>query len=252
MAKKKKKTNSPVRSSKKDITKKTEIKYIDKNFNIIILIILIVMLLLMFVNNIYMKKLIKIMKQQNEIKEIIKKDKIIFLGDSITHRYDLQNYFDNKNIINKGIEGDTTNDVLKRLQTSVYDYNVDKVVLLIGTNDIGIEKNPINNIELIINKLQSYDKNIDIVVESIYPVNNSKNSKIKNEVVGKRTNKKIKEVNQEIQEICKKKKVTYVNVYDELTDEKGNLKLEYTEEGLHISEEGYKKITNILSKYINN
>ena len=43
-----------------------------------------------------------------------------------THRYDLKKYYDNKNIINQGIEGNTTEDVLERLQTGVYDYNVKK------------------------------------------------------------------------------------------------------------------------------
>ena len=61
----------------------------------------------------------------------------------------------------------------------------------------------------------------------------------------------LKETNKKIKEICKEKNITYVNVYDELTDKNGNLKLEYTVEGLHISDEGYKKITNVLSKYVN-
>ena len=186
-----------------------------------------------------------------ETKEVVKKDKIIFLGDSITHRYDLKKYYDNKNIINQGIEGNTTENVLERLQTGVYDYNVKKVILLIGTNDIGDQEDPIENIKLIINKIKSHDNSIEIIVESIYPINNTKNSKIKKDVVGTRNNEKIKETNKKIKEICKEKNITYVNVYDKLTDKNGNLKLEYTVEGLHISDDGYKKITNVLSKYVN-
>ena len=40
-------------------------------------------------------------------------------------------------------------------------------------------------------------------------------------------------------------------MYDELTDENDNLMLEYTNEGLHMSDKGYEVITNILSKYVN-
>lgn len=205
----------------------------------------------MFFNNLHLKKIIKVLDSKMETKEVVKKDKIIFLGDSITHRYDLKKYYDNKNIINQGIEGNTTKDVLERLQTGVYDYNVKKVILLIGTNDIGNQEDPIENIKLIINKIKSHDNSIEIIVESIYPINNTKNSKIKKDVVGTRNNEKIKETNKKIKEICKEKNITYVNVYEELTDKNGNLKLEYTVEGLHISDEGYKKITNVLSKYVN-
>ena len=250
MASKKRKSNINSIKNKKISTnrnlsqKNIYLKYIDRNFSLILLIMLAIMIILMFFNNLHLKKIIKVLDSKMETKEVVKKDKIIFLGDSITHRYDLKKYYDNKNIINQGIEGNTTEDVLERLQTGVYDYNVKKVILLIGTNDIGDQEDPIENIKLIINKIKSHDNSIEIIVESIYPINNTKNSKIKKDVVGTRNNEKIKE-------ICKEKNITYVNVYDELTDKNGNLKLEYTVEGLHISDEGYKKITNVLSKYVN-
>lgn len=257
MANKKRKSNINSIKNKKISTnrnlsqKNIYLKYIDRNFSLILLIMLAIMIILMFFNNLHLKKIIKVLDSKTETKEVVKKDKIIFLGDSITHRYDLKKYYDNKNIINQGVEGDTTEDIINRLQTSIYDYNVRKVILLIGTNDIGIGKDPIENIKLIINKIKSYDNSIEIIVESIYPINNTKNSKIKKDVVGTRNNEKIKETNKKIKEICKEKNITYVNVYDELTDKNGNLKLEYTVEGLHISDEGYKKITNVLSKYVN-
>lgn len=257
MANKKRKSNINSIKNKKISTnrnlsqKNIYLKYIDRNFSLILLIMLAIMIILMFFNNLHLKKIIKVLDSKTETKEVVKKDKIIFLGDSITHRYDLKKYYDNKNIINQGVEGDTTEDIINRLQTSIYDYNVRKVILLIGTNDIGIGKDPIENIKLIINKIKNYDNSIEIIVESIYPINNTKNSKIKKDVVGTRNNEKIKETNKKIKEICKEKNITYVNVYDELTDKNGNLKLEYTVEGLHISDEGYKKITNVLSKYVN-
>lgn len=257
MANKKRKSNINSIKNKKISTnrnlsqKNIYLKYIDRNFSLILLIMLAIMIILMFFNNLHLKKIIKVLDSKMETKEVVKKDKIIFLGDSITHRYDLKKYYDNKNIINQGIEGNTTKDVLERLQTGVYDYNAKKVILLIGTNDIGDQEDPIENIKLIINKIKSHDNSIEIIVESIYPINNTKNSKIKKDVIGARNNEKIKETNKKIKEICKEKDITYVNVYDELTDKNGNLKLEYTVEGLHISDEGYKKITNVLSKYVN-
>ena len=67
---------------------------------------------------------------------------IVFLGDSITQGYNLSNYFNNYPVINSGISGNTTRDVLNDMYGRVYQYNPSKVVILIGTNDIfnGISK----------------------------------------------------------------------------------------------------------------
>ena len=57
-------------------------------------------------------------------------------------------------------------------------------------------------------------------------------------------------MNQQIQELCEEYQVTYINLYDKLIDKEGNLKLEYTKEGLHMSDEGYQVITKELKKYL--
>ncbi len=222
------------------------------NYGLIILIIILSLLIILsFINNIYLRKIIKIMQVNLQLQETKKRDKIIFLGDSIVEGYDLQKYYSDKNIINQGVSGDTTQKVLDRLQKSVFDYNTKKVILLIGTNDIQQQIDPSDNIELIIHKIKNYDKKIEIAIESIYPVNQSNNSKINKNQVSNRTNEKIKEINKKIESICKKNNVKYINIYNQLTDKDGNLKLEYTKEGLHITEQGYKKITNLLSQYVN-
>ena len=65
-----------------------------------------------------------------------------------------------------------------------------------------------------------------------------------------RKNSDIKEINKSLEKYCKKNKYTYINMYDELVDKNGNLKLEYTKEGLHMSDDGYKIITKKLKKYV--
>ena len=55
----------------------------------------------------------------------------------------------------------------------------------------------------------------------------------------------------QLKELSNKLGVKYIDLYKELVDENDNLKLEYTKEGLHLTDEGYKKITDVLTKYIN-
>ena len=177
------------------------------------------------------------------------KESIVFLGDSITSRYDLNKYFPNYNVYNSGIAGNMTKDILDNMENRVFVYNPTKVFILIGTNDLvyseldndGIK----NNIEEIINKIYEKNSNTKIYLESIYPVNNS----INKEIVETRTNENIKDLNNKIEKICNNK-CTYINMYDNLTDKNGNMKRIYTVDGLHLNKIGYKVITNKLIKYL--
>ena len=178
------------------------------------------------------------------------KESIVFLGDSITSRCDLNKYFSNYNVYNSGIAGNMTKDILDNMENRVFVYNPTKVFILIGTNDLvysGLDNDGIkNNIEEIINKIYEKKSNTKIYLESIYPVNNSLNK----EIVETRTNDNIKDLNNKIEKICNNNKCTYINMYDNLTDKNGNMKRIYTVDGLHLNKIGYKVVANKLIKYL--
>ena len=179
------------------------------------------------------------------------KESIVFLGDSITSRGDLNKYFPNYNVYNSGIAGNMTKDILDNMENRVFVYNPTKVFILIGTNDLvysGLDNDGIkNNIEEIINKIYEKNSNTKIYLESIYPVNNSLNK----EIVETRTNDNIKDLNNKIEKICNNNKCTYINMYDNLTDKNGNMKRIYTVDGLHLNKIGYKVVASKLTKYLN-
>lgn len=178
------------------------------------------------------------------------KESIVFLGDSITSRCDLDKYFPNYNVYNSGIAGNMTKDILENMENRIFAYNPTKVFILIGTNDLvysGLDNDGIkNNIEEIINKIYEKNSNTKIYLESIYPVNNSLNK----EIVETRTNDNIKDLNNKIEKICNNK-CTYINMYDNLTDKNGNMKRIYTVDGLHLNKIGYKVVASKLTKYLN-
>lgn len=195
-------------------------------------------------------------KESNDSKEkiVYRSNKVLFLGDSITEQYDLEKYFHNDDYINGGISGNTTGDILEQMKKRVYDYSPAKIFLMIGTND-GMTRDleddqAIKNIEQIIADIQTVLPNTKLYVESILPVNDFDEDKIDHDMVQDRDNDNIKEMNQQIQDLCEEYKVTYINLYDKMLDEDGNLNLEYTREGLHMSDEGYQVITKELKKYL--
>lgn len=183
-----------------------------------------------------------------------KEENIVFIGDSITDFYDFEKYYKDLPIINSGISGYRTDDVYNTLEEKLYIYNPTKVFLMVGTNDFIDGKSNeyiIDKIIEIIEEIQDNRPLANIYLQSIYPVNNTDDEKISKSVVGGRDNVRINQINKELKEFCKdEKNCTYIDVHGELQDDDGNLRLEYTTEGLHISDEGYEVVTEKLMPYI--
>lgn len=204
-------------------------------------------------NKFFVKPEVKIVTKKITKEVTIVDDNYLFLGDSITDYYDLDKYYEDLFVVNSGISGDTTQDILDDMENRVYKYNPSKVFLLIGTNDLLDDisnEDTVKNIGKIIDEIQKNRPYAEIYLESIYPVNAGDDDKINHRMVGKRDNENIRKMNEELKELAKEKKVTYIDMYSLLQDDEENLKLEYTNEGLHISDEGYEKITDELMKYI--
>ena len=216
--------------------------------------ILIIILIISILLNISALCFIKLKKPKIKVKTEYKvPENIVFLGDSITDYYDLEKYYSEYNIVNSGISGNKTSDILENMEERVYRYNPSKIFLLIGINDLAYEipkDEIVSNIEEIIKKIKKNRPNAELYVESIYPINDSDNEKINHQILVNRRNEDVIEVNSEIKKYCKEKKVKYIDLYSKLIDEDGNLKLDYTREGLHISDEGYEFLTKELKKYL--
>lgn len=184
-----------------------------------------------------------------------KGENYVFLGDSITDWYPISEFFSDKTpIINSGFAGDKTKDLLEDMDETVYRYNPTKVFIQIGTNDLNCDDSngdiAYDNIVKMIENIKKNRPYAEIYLESIYPVNQTDNEKINKNTTGKRTNEDIMKVNSKLKEYCEKNDVIYVDIYNALLDEEGNLKLEYTDDGLHLSTEGYSVVSKELKKYI--
>ena len=196
---------------------------------------------------------IKIVKEVET--KVVNDDNYVFLGDSIFEMYNLEKHYEGLPVINSGVSGNTTMNVLDNMQRRVYRYNPSKVFVLIGTNDLYNNRFTIdeivNNIEEIIKEISKNRPYAEIYISSILPVNNTDNKKIDHAVVYNRTNEEISNLNSKIELLCEAYKIDYIDLYSLLIDDDGNLDIDYTVEGLHISEAGYEVITNEIMKYIN-
>lgn len=177
---------------------------------------------------------------------------ILFIGDSIVEYYPLQELFGtSKTIVNRGIRGYQTGLLLENLDAHLYGGAVDKIVLLIGTNDIGKDvpvNEALNNLEAIIQSIARDYPLTEIKLLSILPVNEGEEYK---HTVYIRTNEKIQKWNQTYQELASAyMQVEFVPVFDSLIDQEGQLKKDYTTDGLHLSVTGYQVLTKALKDYL--
>ena len=65
------------------------------------------------------------------------KPRVVFLGDSITDGWRINEYFPDSDFINRGISGQITGEMLARMKQDVIDLKPAAVLILAGTNDIG-------------------------------------------------------------------------------------------------------------------
>lgn len=165
-------------------------------------------------------------------KIIIANKPIVFLGDSITEYCDWNSLLNNDHIINKGIHGETTLKIKQRLN-DVIENKPYKVFIMMGINDINTDvpnETIIENYREVIRRIKKETPTTKIYVQSILPVNKG---------IAKwfsADNSRVIEMNNEIMKICKENRLTYINLYDIMRNETGDLNPDYTVDGVHLSE----------------
>ena len=195
----------------------------------------------------------KIQTKYRELNQIsVIEPDIIFIGDSIVEYFPLQELLGTtKTIVNRGIRGYQTGLLLDNLDAHLYGDAVDQIVLLIGTNDIGKDipmSQTLTNLESVIQTISRDYPLSQIKLVSILPVNEGEDFK---QTVYIRTNEKIKACNQAYQDLASAyMQVEFVPVFENLLDQKGQLKSDFTTDGLHLSVSGYQALSSTLKKYI--
>ena len=194
----------------------------------------------------------EINKDKNEKK--IVDENYLFVGDILTKEYDLKEYYSDSPVVNSSNDSLTTHELYDNLKNYIYIYNPSKVFIEVGTFDFTRDDSTVTIVKYISSIIKEIKNNrpfAEIYVESIYPINDSDDDIIKSEEVDGRTNAVIENANKSIKEICEENDVTYIDLYSDLySEEDEGLKLDYTTDGFHLSDEGYNVITTKIKRYL--
>lgn len=184
-------------------------------------------------------------------KTVAKEGQVVFFGDSITELLPISDWYGEYSLksglelYNRGIGGDSTLGLYRRAKENVICIKPCAVVILIGTNDLGMGFDTDflkSNMENILKLFKDECPGCKIILEAIYPVIEGR--------AGKRKNSDILEANRKYKALAEKYGATFIDLTDKLADEKGNLKESCTYDGLHLSAKGYEVTTREIAKLL--
>lgn len=177
-------------------------------------------------------------------------NRIVFMGNSITEGWLQINpeFFKDKSYLDRGISGQTTPQMLVRFRQDVVNLKPKAVVILAGTNDIAGNTGP-STLEMIEDNFASMVEiakanNIKVLLCSVLPAFDYPWKP------GLNPAEKIVELNKWIKNYCEENKLIYVDYFTPMADERNGLKKEYSEDGVHPNEAGYKVMAPLVEEAI--
>ncbi|MBW4539194.1 MAG: SGNH/GDSL hydrolase family protein [Myxacorys chilensis ATA2-1-KO14] len=166
-------------------------------------------------------------------------NRVVFFGDSITDFWDLSTYFPRRPYINRGISGQTTPQMLIRFRPDVVALKPRVVVILAGTNDIAGNTGPMSldqiedNYASIAELAKAHQ--IRVVFASLLPIHDYGAKKI----LAGRPPAKIEALNYWFKKYCKANHCIHLDYYSHMLDDRGMLRAELSDDGLHPNAKGY-------------
>jgi lysophospholipase L1-like esterase len=183
---------------------------------------------------------VKLFREEN--KKLTTKHNVILLGDSITEGFNVPKYFPGRHVLNRGIGADIVGNalpesdqrgILRRMDESIFDCSPAHVFLLIGINDLGMGHKP-ETIEIgyrkILEEVKSREPGLKLHVQSVLPTRGN----------FAKHNANVNEVNKRLQKLAKEFGDDYIDLHSKMADDKGELKEEFTADGLHLKDPGYQ------------
>lgn len=178
----------------------------------------------------------------------------ILAGDSLSLWFPVELLPEDRYWLNQGISGETSYGLLKRL--NLFDRTQPKVIfVMIGINDLirGVSDEVIlDNQQQIMRYLRKTHPKTQIIIQSILPHGDKEATWEGREKLLAITNSRIRQLNQQLQNIAAKEGVKYLDLHSLFTNQQGNLRPEFSTDGLHLSPTGYVVWRTALQIYSQN
>lgn len=165
----------------------------------------------------------------------------VFVGDSITQGFPLEEHFPGLPILNRGIVSDgigfDRRGVLNRMDSSIFDCTPSLVVLLIGVNDLAHDwvtvEQCFEGYRMIVDRVLARLPEVNLALCTILPTGRkySRHAYL---------NPRIERMNESIRLLARERRLELVDLYSLYRDEEGFLPDALSRDGLHPGKEAYQ------------
>jgi lysophospholipase L1-like esterase len=161
---------------------------------------------------------------------------ILFIGSSsFTKWVDIQNYFPDYKIINRGFGGSTLPDVIRYADSIIFPYKPKQIIIYCGDNDLASSltvtaDTVFNRFRQLFKLIRNRDKKVHVTFVSIKP------SPSRRQLMDsmKKTNMLIRNY------LSKQARASFIDVFHPMLDTEGEpIKEIFTEDSLHMNKKGY-------------
>ena len=192
-------------------------------------------------------------RYEEKNKEVKKKPKAVFMGDSITdgwYRYHPE-FFTDGNYVGRGISGQVTAQMLARFRSDVINLDPEYVVILAGTNDIAMNQGYVSLDHIYENIVSMAElaraAGIKVVLCSILPADRYSWSW---EIDRERAIESIRVLNDRLKAYAESKGHKWADYFSVMDDGNRAMKKEYQKDAVHPNVEGYLVMEEVITKIL--
>jgi len=154
----------------------------------------------------------------------------VFLGDSLTNHGEWADWFPDRETVNLGVSGDTTDDLVARLD-EVVELRPEAIALLVGTNDLGTRKTVehlVRNVEYLLVTLRRALPGTRMLLQSILPR-------------GREFAAQVQDANRHLRQFAPTVNAQYLDLWPSFALEDGEIDPAYSADRLHLTDAGYQR-----------
>lgn len=173
--------------------------------------------------------------------------KVVFVGDSRVAGAEWRKGLNRLDVVNAGISGITSRQLLTKLDSVLAGRNPEFAVVQVGVNDIRLSvplDSTVANYQAILRQFKA--KSIKPILTSTISIRKDFAQDIIPENL---VNERVASLNTALQGLAKREGVTFVDVTGPISSG-GRLRMEFTDDGIHLSEQGemvlYKSVSKLL------
>ena len=198
------------------------------------------------------------LERYQSMNKTAQKGAVLFAGSSLMEMFPVEQFAAEDNlpvtVYNRGVGGFITDELIENISVCILELAPAKLFINIGTNDLSDSGRPIefvmSNYAKILETVRTQLPQTKIYLMAYYPVNYNTATEEMKPCLKIRSNEKITLANAEVKRLADRFGAKYIDVNAPLKDENGDLRAEFTLEGMHINEDGYRAVYPLVKPYI--